>query len=285
MNADVASALRARLARLWQASSFWRRRFEQAGFASAPETLDRLPPVGASELALDEAEHGPAGTWREGREFVRAGVPVRAQPLDALLFTAADLRREAAAGARALRACGLEPGRRATNTLPGAIYTPGSLLVGDAVEASGCLDMPVGPIADAGPRATAWEFWGRVAPDFAIVDAAGARDLAALLAAQGTTAAGLGLGGVALVTDLRDRAAAPPPGFDVPVTCIAGLAECFGMMAARSPAGNHVPPPDEVVVEVLDGELLLTTLGHSAALIRYAPGVRARLAADGFEVV
>ncbi len=284
MNAAVASALRARLARLWQASPFWRRRFEQAGFASAPEGIDRLPPLSAAELARDEAEHGPAGSWRDGAEFVRAGVAVREQPLDTLLFTAADLRREAAAGARALRACGLEPGRRATNTLPGAIYTPGSLLVGDAVEATGCLDMPVGPIADAGPRATAWEFWGRVAPDFAIVDVAGARDFAALLAQKDTTAAALGLGGMAIVTDLRDRAEAPTPGFDVPVTCIAGLAECFGMMAARSPDGNHAPPPDEIVVEVLDGELLLTTLGHSAALIRYAPGVRARLSAEGFEV-
>jgi hypothetical protein len=37
-------------------------------------------------------------------------------------------------------------------------------------------------------------------------------------------------------------------------------------------------PSDEVIVEVLDGELALTTLAHCAALVRYATGVRAERA-------
>ncbi len=284
MNVDVATALRARLARLWHASSFWRRRFEEAGFASAPEALDRLAVTTAEELAADELAHLPGGSWRDATAFSRAGVPCREQALGILLFTADDLSREARVGAGALRAAGLESGRRSTNTLPGAIATPGSLLVGDAVEALGSLDMPVGPIDTPASCAVAWDFWQRVQPDFAIVDAKGACDLAGLLDEKQVSATWLGLSGLAVVTDLRDSEPVTA-GFDVPVTRIAGLAECFGLMCARSSEGAYFPPADEILVEVLDGQLVLTALVHSAALVRYAPGVRARVVGAGFETL
>jgi hypothetical protein len=67
------------------------------------------------------------------------------------------------------------------------------------------------------------------------------------------------------------------PDLGVPVTRIVGLAEAFSLLAACDAHGTFVAPGTEVVLEVQDGELLVTTLNHSAALVRYAPGVRARL--------
>ena len=63
----------------------------------------------------------------------------------------------------------------------------------------------------------------------------------------------------------------------MPTTRIVGLPEAFSLLAARDGDGIFAAPGDEVIVEVLDGELVLTTLAHSAALVRYAPGVRAEL--------
>jgi hypothetical protein len=82
----------------------------------------------------------------------------------------------------------------------------------------------------------------------------------------------------AVVTDLRGPEPALPA-LDVPITRIVGLPEAFSLLAARRGDGSFHAPREEVVVEVLDGELVLTTLHHSAALVRYAPGVRARLVA------
>lgn len=264
-----------RLAALFERSAFWRERFRAAGYERAPESLDGLAPLRADELAADERAHPPYGTWRAASDFVRVGVPRRPSPLQLVLFTAEDLEREARIGSLALAAAGLAPGGRETNTLPGGLPTPGSLIVGDAAQALGALDMPVGPLA--GPaREVAFDFWQRVKPDFAVLDEAGVGDLAALLAEKGTTAQAMGLRAVAVVGDLRD-AASPLPNLGVPVTRIAGLAEAFSLLAARDADGVWVAPREEVVVEVLDGELLLTTLRHSAALVRYATGVRARL--------
>jgi phenylacetate-coenzyme A ligase PaaK-like adenylate-forming protein len=265
-----------RLATLFERSAFWRERWRAAGHERAPESLDGLVPLRAEELAADEGAHPPYGTWRAATDFVRVGVPRRSSPLEMLVFTAPDLEREARVGALALAAAGLAPGGRETNTMPGGLPTPGSLVVGDAAQTLGALDMPVGPLSGAA-RDVAFDFWQRVKPDFAVVDEAGAGDLAALLAEQGTSASGIGIRAVAVLSDLRD-APSSLPRLGVPVTRIAGLAEAFSLLAACDADGIWVVPRDEVVAEVLDGELVLTTLHHSAALVRYATGVRARLA-------
>ena len=265
-----------RLADLFARDGFWRERWRRAGLSRAPESLDDLVPLRIDELAADERAHPPYGSWRAATSFVRVGVAARDSALEMLVFTTDDLAAEARVGAIALAAAGLAPGGRETNAFAGGLATPGSLVVGDAAQALGALDMPVGPIAAAGPRDTAFDFWQRVKPDFAVLDPAGARDLASLLAEKKTTAGDLGLRAVALVTDLRDPAPAVPD-LGVPVTRIVGLAEAFSLLAACDSHGTFVAPGSEVVLEVQDGELLITTLRHSAALVRYAPGVRARL--------
>lgn len=274
------TAIESRLAELFARPGFWQERWRAAGHATAPASLRDLPIVTPEELAREEREHPPFGSWRATGSFVRVGWTLAPRALEALFFSAGDLEREAAVGARSLAAAGLEPGWRETNTLPGGLATPGSLLIGDAAESLGSLDMPVGPLDKAPARATALDFWSRVRPDFAVLDAAGAADLAALLAGEKTSARDIGLRAAALVSDLRDPEPEVPE-LGVPLTRIVGLAEAFSLLAAQSSDGAFFPPADEVHCEVLDGELVLTTLHHSAALVRYAPGVRARPAGAG----
>lgn len=276
MRDDVRTALRRRLATLWEQEGFWRERWRRSGLTRAPETLDGLAPVRIEELAADELDRPPYGSWRAARSFVRVGVPARPSALEMLVFTADDLEAEARVGSIALAAAGLAPGGRETNTFAGGLPTPGSLVVGDAAQALGALDMPVGPIGAAGPREVAFDFWQRVKPDFAVLDPAGARDLASLLADKGTDANGLGIRAAAIVTDLRDPEPEIPE-LGVPTTRIVGLAEAYSLLAARDGEGVYAAPGDHVVVEVLDGELVLSTLTHTAALVRFAPGVRAEL--------
>jgi hypothetical protein len=275
-NIPNGAAIARRLADLFVRDGFWRERWRRAGLSRAPESLDGLEPVRIDELAADERAHPPYGSWHAASSFVRVGVPARDSALEMLVFTTEDLAAEARVGALALSAAGLAPGGRETNAFAGGLPTPGSLVVGDSAQALGALDMPVGPITAAGPRDTAFDFWQRVKPDFAVLDPAGVRDLASLLAEKKTTANDLGLRAAALVTDLRDPAPEVPD-LGVPVTRIVGLAEAFSLLAACDAHGTFVAPGTEVVLEVQDGELLVTTLNHSAALVRYAPGVRARL--------
>jgi hypothetical protein len=275
-NTPNGAAVARRLADLYARDGFWRERWRRAGLARAPESLGGLAPLRIDELAADESAHPPYGSWRAASSFVRVGVPARDSALEMLVFTTEDLAAEARVGAIALAAAGLAPGGRETNAFAGGLATPGSLVVGDAAQALGALDMPVGPIVAAGPRDTAFDFWQRVKPDFAVLDPAGVRDLASLLAEKKTTAGDLGLRAAALVTDLRDPEPALPD-LGVPVTRIVGLAEAYSLLAACDAHGTFTAPGTEVVLEVQDGELLITTLRHSAALVRYAPGVRARL--------
>jgi len=265
-----------RLAALFGREGFWRERWRRAGLTRAPESLATLVPMRIDDLAADERAHPPYGSWRAADAFVRVGVPARPSALEMLVFTAADLEAEARVGSVALAAAGRAPGGRATNTFSGGLVTPGSLVVGDSAQALGALDMPVGAIAAAGPRATAFDFWQRVKPDFAVLDQAGASDLASLLADKRTSAAEIGIRAAVIVSDLRDPEPELPE-LGVPVTRIVGLAEAFSLLAARDAHGIFAAPAGEVIVEVLDGELVLTTLHHSAALVRYAPGVRAEL--------
>jgi phenylacetate-coenzyme A ligase PaaK-like adenylate-forming protein len=272
-------AIEERLVELWERPGFWRERWRSAGLARAPLRLEELPIVKPEELADDERSRPPYGTWRSASPVVRVGWPVVERPLEAVFFTTEDLTREAAAGARALATAGLAAGTRETNTLPGGLATPGSLIVGDAAQQLGALDMPVGSLATRAARDTAFDFWSRVRPDFAVLDESGAHDLRTLLDERATDAARVGLRAAAIVTDLRDPEPSLPE-LGISLTRIVGLPEAFGLLAARGADGVYVPPREEVWAEVIDGELVLTTLHHSAALVRYAPGVRARMAPD-----
>jgi hypothetical protein len=122
-----------------------------------------------ADLVRDQLAHPPLGTRRAGSFPVRAGISGTGDDLLVLAWTAAELARERAAGTRLLRRLGVEPGMRVANALPGALATPGSLLLGDVVEELGGLDVPVGEVDGPAVARQAWELFDRVRPDVLVV--------------------------------------------------------------------------------------------------------------------
>lgn len=120
-----------------------------------------------------------------GRPLSGAGSPVRAgitgsgADLLVLTWSAADLEREREAGVRLLQRIGLRAGMRLANALPGALATPGSLLLGDVVEDLGGLDVPVGAIDSEAAARQAWALIDLVEPQVVVLDAASAVHLLA----------------------------------------------------------------------------------------------------------
>src|SRR5690242_1472743 len=92
-----------------------------------------------------------------GTAPVRLGITGSGEDLLVLGWSAADLARERAAGTRLLGRLGMLPGMRVANTLPGALATPGSLLLGDVIEDLGALDVPLGVVESAAAARPAWE--------------------------------------------------------------------------------------------------------------------------------
>lgn len=107
------------------------------------------PPFGERTFALPD----PA---------VRVGVAGSGDDLLLLPWSAAELAREIAAGGRLFARLGIAAGMRVANTLPGALTTPGALLVGDVNEALGALDVPLGEVDAAAAQRGAWELIDRV---------------------------------------------------------------------------------------------------------------------------
>src|SRR5437764_10082665 len=126
-----------------------------------------------ADLLRDQRAHPPLGTHRS-RAAVRAGVAGTGETLLVLAWSAAELARERAAGVRLLRRLGVAPGMRVANTLPGALATPGSLLLGDVVEELGALDVPLGQVDGAAAARQVWELVDRVTPDVTVLDDASA---------------------------------------------------------------------------------------------------------------
>src|SRR5207244_5253645 len=125
------------------ATPFYQRRVADGRLA----TWDRLPLTRREELLRDQLEHLPLGTRRftDAAPPVRVGVTGSGDDLLVLAWSPAALARERAAGARLLRRLGVVAGTRVANSLPGALATPGALLLGDVVEEIGALDVPLGP--------------------------------------------------------------------------------------------------------------------------------------------
>lgn len=120
--------------------------------------------VRRADLVADQLASPPWGSRRFAADDppVRVGTTGSGADLLLLGWTAHELVDEVAAGARLFGRFGIRAGMRIANTLPGALVTPGCLLVGDVVEAIGALDVPLGAIeSEAGARA-AWELFDRV---------------------------------------------------------------------------------------------------------------------------
>ena len=275
-------------------AAFYVDRLQQAGIHEGRDitrtTLARIPPTGRADLIRDQLDHLPHGTRRciDAGHPVRAGITGSGDDLLVLTWTAADLARERAAGARLLARLGVGAGMRIANTLPGALVTPGSLLLGDVVEEIGGLDVPLGAIDNDAAAKQAWELVDRVRPEVLVLEPATAARFATA-APAGTREWWRG------VIWLRRGAAAVPPLPSLPEfhgwqrTWLA-VAEASSFVAGSCSAGNfHVD--ESAIAEIVDdsgepmyagqdGELALTTLGLDTPVLRYATGVRCRLPAS-----
>jgi len=275
-------------------SAFYRLRLTAAHLAAdsavGPDALCRLPLTRRTELLHDQLEHLPHGTRRfaDAAPAVRAGSTGTGADLLVLTWSAADLARERAAGARLLGRLGVHRGMAVANTLRGALVTPGALLIGDVVEEIGALDVPLGAVENDAAARQAWELVDRVRPAVLILDPPSALRL---FTAAPRAARPWWQGIVWLRTD---EVAAPQPavadaaGFSGWQRTWLGVPEATSFVTHDCAAGRmHVD--DAVIVEVVDdesgaalalggaGTLALTPLGVDTPVLRYATGLRARV--------
>lgn len=154
--------------------SYYQRALESHGVATV-ESFSELPATRYADLVRDQLGHPPQGSRRaaEAPHAVRAGWLRRGSDLLVLTWTAADLAHERACGVRVLSALGVTAGMRVANTLPGALATPGSLLLGDVMEDLGALDVPLGSIESAAQAKQAWELIDRVEPQVIVAESNG----------------------------------------------------------------------------------------------------------------
>jgi hypothetical protein len=259
-------------------SEFYRRRGLGGPF-------DRLRLTRRDDLVQDQLANLPHGTRRAAGAGapVRTGVTGTGDSLLVLTWSAAELARERAAGVRLLGRLGVTAGMRVANTLPGALATPGALLLGDVVEELGGLDVPLGPIAGEAAARQAWELVDRVEPDVLVLDAASGPEL---LAAAPSRARPWWRGIVWLVSE----APAPPPaaGFAGWRRAWLAVPEATSFVASTC-ASSRFHVDEGVVAEVVDevsgdpapeGTLAVTPLGDEVPLLRYASGVRVRAIAE-----
>jgi hypothetical protein len=227
-------------------------------------------------LVADQRAHPPLGShWaRTPAGPIRAGATGSGDDLLVLGWSEADLAAERAAGARVLGALGITPGTPVANMLPGALATPGALLVGDVVEEIGALDVPLGVIESAAAARPAWELFDRVKPAVLILDeGGGAAFLGAAPAADRPWWNG--------IIWLRRAGAAPRERVFVPEAAgfrgaqrsWLAVPEVASFVAWSCGEGRyHVDAGVEA--EVTDGELVLTARGRTAGVARYRSGVR-----------
>jgi len=227
-----------------------------------------------ADLVRDQLAHGMRAQ-RGAAAPVRLGVSGSGADLLVLAWSAADLARERAAGTRLLGKLGVAPGMRVANTLPGALATPGSLLLGDVVEELGALDVPLGVIDGAGAARDAWELVDRVTPDAVVLADSSATTF---LAAPPPVDRPWWRGIVWLRVGARTARPSVPPaaGFSGWQREWLAVPEATSFVAGSCLGGRfHVD--EGVVAEIADGTLVLTPLGLEASLQRYASEVPARI--------
>jgi len=265
------------------ATPFYRGRVAEGNLA----TWDRLPLTRREELLRDQLDHLPWGTRRfaDAAAPVRVGVTGSGDGLLVLAWSPAALARERAAGVRLLRRLGVGPGMRVANSLPGALATPGALLLGDVVEEIGALDVPLGSPETEPAARQAWELVDRVEPAVMVLDAVSAGPLFAAVP-HATRAWWRGL------VWLGDGAASPhvpaSAGFSGWERHWLAVPEAASFVA-HSCAASRYHVDEGIEAEVLDvesgapvaagreGMLALTPVEGDTALLRYASGLGARM--------
>jgi len=129
-------------------------------------------PASRRELAAFQRNLPPDVWHRQDPPLVRCGIAGSGEDMVVLAWTAAALAVERDAGVAMLRRFGVKPGMRAVHTLPGALFTPGSLLLGDVLEALGVLDVPLGPIRKESDSALLWSTVRSLNADVLVTEAA-----------------------------------------------------------------------------------------------------------------
>ena len=138
-----------------------------------------MEPITRSDIVRDQLEHPPLGTMRreDAGTPVRAGITGSGDDLLVLAWSATELARERAAGVRLFKRLGIGQGTRVANALPGALATPGSLLLGDVIQDLGGLDIPVGVIESEAAAKAAWTLIDLVEPEVIVLNAPSASGL------------------------------------------------------------------------------------------------------------
>ena len=227
------------------------------------------PLIRRADLLREQLAHLPLGgrALSDGALPTRVGITGTGADLLVLAWPPADLAREVAAGARVLRRLGIAPAMRVANTLPGALATPGALLLGDVVEEIGGLDVPLGVIdSDASARA-AWELIDRVQVEVLVLDdTSGPRLLAAMPAGDRPWWRGI------VWRRLGTSAASSTPGFAGWQRSWLAVPEVASFIAHSCAAGRH-HVDEGVAADVVDGTLVLAR--RDGAPLRYVTDVRA----------
>ena len=140
-----------------------------------------LPARSRAELVADQARQPPFGSrvFAADDGPVRVGATGHGETLLLLGWSESDLARERAAGARVVAHLGIQAKMRVANALPGALATPGALIVGDVNEEIGALDVPLGEIGTEAAAKAAWELLDRVEVGVLLLDPASAEPLLA----------------------------------------------------------------------------------------------------------
>lgn len=204
---------------------------------------------------------------------VRVGITGTGDDLVLLAWTPTDLARERAAGARVFGRAGIRAGAPVGNALPGALETPGALLVGDVNEEIGALDVPLGVVETEAQARAAWELLDRVEVGVVILDPALAAPFLANVPAI-PRAWWRGIVWLERPGGRAERPAVPAAlgGWQRRWLAVAEVA-CF-VAATCERDRFHVDA--DVAVEIVDGELAVGRSGSDEAPL--ATGLRATLA-------
>jgi hypothetical protein len=227
--------------------------------------------VRRSELVAQQLASPPWGSRRfaAGDPPVRVGATGTGADLLLLGWTAAELAAEVRAGVELYGRFGVAPGMRVANTLPGALATPGALLLGDVIEAIGALDVPLGVIESEAAARPAWELCDRIEATVLVVEPGPVATT--FFAAAPPHARPWWRGIVWLSRGTAATPVPPPPGFAGWQRTWLAVAEASSFVAGSCDAGGFHGVAG-AGADVSDGELVLGAR-------RYASGLRARAVA------
>ena len=222
--------------------------------------------VRRAALVADQRARPPWGmrSFAAGDPPVRVGTTGSGAELLLLGWTAAELAAEVAAGATLFGRFGMAPGMRVANTLPGALVTPGALLLGDVIEAIGALDVPLGVIESAAAAKPAWELFDRIEATVLVTEPG--PGATTFFAAAPPRERPWWRGIVWLSRGAAAAPVPPPPGFDGWQRTWLAIAEASSFVAGSCAAGAFHAVGDARV----DAGML--AVGPSS----YASGLRAR---------